>query len=49
MNFTGPRLGTVETAGRKDLAKRTALDVDVSVTPGIDTATTLTLLRLASR
>ncbi len=46
LNFIGPCSGTVETAGRKDLAKRTALDVDVSVTPGIDNATTLTLLRL---
>ena len=46
LNFIGPCSRTVETAGRKDLAKRTALDVDVSVTPGIDNATTLTLLRL---
>ena len=46
LNFIGPCSGTVETAGRKDLAKRTALEVDVSVTPGIDNATTLTLLRL---
>ena len=46
LNFIGPCSGTVESAGRKDLAKRTALDVDVSVTPGIDNATTLTLLRL---
>lgn len=46
LNFIGPCSGTVESAGRKDLAKRTALDVDVSVTPGLDNATTLTLLRL---
>ncbi len=46
LNFLGPCSRTVESAGRKDLAKRTALEVDVSVTPGIDNATTLTLLRL---
>ncbi|HIL83708.1 MAG TPA: biotin carboxylase, partial [Pseudomonadales bacterium] len=46
LNFIGPCSGTVESAGRKDLAKRTALEVNVSVTPGIDNATTLTLLRL---
>ena len=46
LNFIGPCSQTVESAGRKDLAKRTALNVDVSVTPGIDNATTLTLLRL---
>ena len=46
LNFIGPCSQTVESAGRKDLAKRTALAVDVSVTPGIDNATTLTLLRL---
>ncbi len=46
LNFIGPCSRTVESAGRKDLAKRTALAVDVSVTPGIDNATTKTLLRL---
>ena len=46
LNFIGPCSTTVESAGRKDLAKRTALDVSVSVTPGIDNATTLTLLGL---
>jgi acetyl/propionyl-CoA carboxylase alpha subunit len=46
LNFIGPCSGTVESAGRKDLAKRTALEVGVSVTPGIDNATILTLLRL---
>jgi acetyl/propionyl-CoA carboxylase alpha subunit len=46
LNFIGPCSRTVETAGRKDLAKRTALEVGVSVTPGLDNATTLTLLRL---
>jgi len=46
LNFIGPCSQTVESAGRKDLAKRTALAVDVSVTPGIDNATTLALLRL---
>jgi len=46
INFIGPCAATVKSAGRKDLAKRTALEVNVSVTPGIDNATTLTLLRL---
>ena len=46
LNFIGPCSQAVESAGRKDLAKRTALAVDVSVTPGIDNATILTLLRL---
>jgi acetyl/propionyl-CoA carboxylase alpha subunit len=45
LNFIGPCSRTQRSAGRKDEAKRTALGVDVSVTPGIDNATTLTLLR----
>jgi acetyl/propionyl-CoA carboxylase alpha subunit len=46
LNFIGPCSNTIKGAGRKDLAKRTALQVNVSVTPGIDNATILTLLRL---
>ena len=46
LNFIGPCSGTVHRAGLKDEAKRTALAVGVSVTPGIDNATALTLLRL---
>lgn len=44
LNFIGPCANTVHDAGLKDEAKRTALKVGVSVTPGIDNATTLTLL-----
>ena len=44
LNFLGPQSRTIREAGRKDLAKRTALAVDVSVTPGVDNATILTLL-----
>jgi len=44
LNFIGPCSGTIRSAGSKDLAKRTALEVNVSVTPGVDNATTLTLL-----
>ena len=44
LNFIGPCSGTVHSAGLKDEAKRTALKVGVSVTPGIDNATALTLL-----
>lgn len=44
LNFLGPQSQTIREAGRKDLAKRTALGVDVSVTPGVDNATVLTLL-----
>jgi len=46
LNFIGPCSGTVHQAGLKDEAKRTALALGVSVTPGIDNATALTLLRL---
>ncbi|MEM8593942.1 MAG: biotin carboxylase N-terminal domain-containing protein, partial [Pseudomonadota bacterium] len=45
LNFIGPCSRTVRDAGLKDEAKRTALRVGVSVTPGIDNATTLTLLK----
>lgn len=44
LNFIGPCSQTVHGAGLKDEAKRTALNIDVSVTPGIDNGTTLTVL-----
>jgi len=45
LTFIGPCSRTVHDAGLKDEAKRTALAVGVSVTPGIDNATALTLLK----
>ncbi|MBE9538471.1 MAG: biotin carboxylase [Proteobacteria bacterium] len=45
LNFIGPCSRTVHDAGLKDEAKRTALKIGVSVTPGIDNGTTLTLLK----
>jgi acetyl/propionyl-CoA carboxylase alpha subunit len=45
LTFIGPCSRTVHDAGLKDEAKRTALAVGVSVTPGIDNGTTLTLLK----
>ena len=45
LNFIGPCSRTVHDAGLKDEAKRTALKAGVSVTPGIDNGTTLTLLK----
>ncbi|WP_304439676.1 biotin carboxylase N-terminal domain-containing protein, partial [Oleiphilus sp. HI0043] len=45
LNFIGPCSETVHKAGLKDEAKRTALQVGVSVTPGINNATALTLLK----
>lgn len=45
--FIGPHSGTQSAAGLKDQAKRTALAVDVSVTPGIDDVTVRTLLNKA--
>jgi biotin carboxylase len=45
LNFIGPCARTVHDAGLKDEAKRTALKTGVSVTPGIDNATALTLLK----
>ncbi|MDX1453381.1 MAG: biotin carboxylase N-terminal domain-containing protein, partial [Oleiphilaceae bacterium] len=45
LNFIGPCSRTVHDAGLKDEAKRTAQKVDVSVTPGVDNATALTLLK----
>ena len=45
LNFIGPCSKTVHDAGLKDEAKRTALKCGVSVTPGIDNGTALTLLK----
>jgi acetyl/propionyl-CoA carboxylase alpha subunit len=45
LNFIGPCSRTVHDAGLKDEAKRTALKVGVSVTPGLDNATALTILK----
>ena len=45
LKFIGPCSGTQRAAGKKDEAKRTALEVNVSVTPGIDNVTARTLLR----
>lgn len=45
LNFIGPCSKTVHDAGLKDEAKRTALKIGVSVTPGLDNATALTLLK----
>jgi acetyl/propionyl-CoA carboxylase alpha subunit len=45
LNFIGPCSKTVHNAGLKDEAKRTALSIDVSVTPGVDNASTLTVLQ----
>ena len=43
--FIGPCSATQRAAGKKDEAKRTALQVNVSVTPGIDNVTARTLLK----
>jgi acetyl/propionyl-CoA carboxylase alpha subunit len=43
--FIGPCAKTQSSAGKKDEAKRTALSVDVSVTPGIDNVTARTLVK----
>ncbi|MBT4522701.1 MAG: biotin carboxylase [Halieaceae bacterium] len=45
LNFIGPCSKTVHDAGLKDEAKRTALKCGVSVTPGIDNGTAITLLK----
>lgn len=45
LNFIGPNSITQARAGKKDEAKRTALEVNVSVTPGIDDVTVRTLLK----
>ena len=43
--FIGPCAHTQASAGKKDEAKRTALKVNVSVTPGIDNVTARTLVK----
>ncbi|BDV41315.1 biotin carboxylase [Geotalea uraniireducens] len=45
LKFIGPCAATQANAGKKDEAKRTALSVNVSVTPGIDNVTARTLLK----
>ncbi len=45
LKFIGPCAYTQASAGKKDEAKRTALGVKVSVTPGIDNVTARTLLK----
>ncbi|UFS68523.1 biotin carboxylase [Geomonas sp. RF6] len=45
LSFIGPCSATQLGAGKKDEAKRTALSVDVSVTPGIDNVTARTLVK----
>lgn len=44
LSFIGPCASTQGRAGKKDEAKRTALQVNVSVTPGIDNVTARTLI-----
>ena len=45
LNFIGPCSATQAGAGKKDEAKRTALSVNVSVTPGINNVTARTLVK----
>lgn len=45
LTFMGPCSYTQESAGMKDEAKRTALENDVSVTPGVSNATVRVLLK----
>ncbi len=45
LSFMGPNSRTQADAGKKDEAKRTALSVGVSVTPGINNATARTLVK----
>ena len=45
LNFIGPNSNTQARAGKKDEAKRTALEVGVSVTPGINDVTARTLVK----
>ncbi|HEY5513993.1 MAG TPA: biotin carboxylase N-terminal domain-containing protein, partial [Geomonas sp.] len=45
LKFIGPCSATQAGAGKKDEAKRTALSVNVSVTPGIDNVTARALVR----
>jgi acetyl/propionyl-CoA carboxylase alpha subunit len=45
LKFIGPCAITQARAGKKDEAKRTALQVNVSVTPGVDNVTARTLIK----
>ncbi|MDR0352162.1 MAG: hypothetical protein LBI02_01980 [Opitutaceae bacterium] len=45
LRFIGPCAGTQARAGKKDEAKRTALGVNVSVTPGVDNVAARTLCK----
>ncbi|MDD2897226.1 MAG: biotin carboxylase N-terminal domain-containing protein [Desulfuromonadaceae bacterium] len=45
LKFIGPCSVTQSRAGKKDEAKRTALQVNVSVTPGVDNVTARTLIK----
>ncbi|WP_298270245.1 biotin carboxylase N-terminal domain-containing protein [Geobacter sp.] len=45
LSFMGPNSRTQADAGKKDEAKRTALEVGVSVTPGINNVTARTLVK----
>lgn len=45
LRFIGPCASTQAKAGKKDEAKRTALQVGVSVTPGVDNVTARTLIK----
>ncbi len=45
LKFIGPNSQVQERAGKKDEAKRTALEVKVSVTPGVNNVTARTLLQ----
>src|SRR5919205_197441 len=45
LKFIGPNSVTQARAGKKDEAKRTALEVKVSVTPGVNNVTARTLVR----
>jgi acetyl/propionyl-CoA carboxylase alpha subunit len=45
LKFIGPGSHTQEAAGAKDEAKRTAIENKVSVTPGVNNVTAITLLR----
>jgi acetyl/propionyl-CoA carboxylase alpha subunit len=45
LKFIGPCVATQARAGKKDEAKRTALQVNVSVTPGIDNVSARTLVK----
>ena len=45
LKFIGPCAATQAKAGKKDEAKRTALQVNVSVTPGVDNVTARTLVK----